>query len=219
MKNETKSVDLPTYAVLVSPSGEILDVRSHHQTSNSVISKLKGRSYIDECALRFRSNIKSLLARERQLLSVVMPPPTLGIDAWFAVVGVPLGTSKDGGVLLVHMDISSWVAKHGTQTDHPKKISMNLVQEAMAATFVGEEQELPSVRKAKSHYDGVEGLTTRQREVLKLIGMGKSNSEIAEDLSCSLNTVKRHVTAVLQKLKLPNRTRAAMLANKMDDAF
>src|SRR6187402_824441 len=98
MKNsEPKTADLPTYAVLVSPSAEILDVRTHHQTSSTVVSKLKGRSYTDECASRFRSAIKGLLNRERQLLSVVMPPPTLGIDAWFAVVGVPLGTAKEGG--------------------------------------------------------------------------------------------------------------------------
>ena len=64
----------------------------------------------------------------------------------------------------------------------------------------------------------VETLSPRQREVLMLLGAGKSNSEIATELSCSLNTVKRHVTAVLQKLRLPNRTRAAMLANRLNMA-
>ncbi len=67
-----------------------------------------------------------------------------------------------------------------------------------------------------TYYDGMESLRDRQREVLKLIGTGKSNVEIAEELSCSLNTVKRHVTAVLQKLRVPNRTRAAMMANQSD---
>ncbi len=90
---------------------------------------------------------------------------------------------------------------------------MNLLQAAMATTFVGE-IEPQNKTKNSIRYDGIESLTTRQREVLLLIGKGKSNAEIAEQLSCSLNTVKRHVTAVLQKLKLPNRTRAAMLISQ-----
>jgi DNA-binding NarL/FixJ family response regulator len=62
----------------------------------------------------------------------------------------------------------------------------------------------------------IESLSPRQREVLLLVGAGKSNLEISEELQCSLNTVKRHVTAVLQKLHLPNRTRAAMLVNQLN---
>lgn len=213
---EPKSIDLPTYAVLVSATGEIMDVRPHPKNAAAVDAKLNGRAYAQECASRFRPAVKALLSRERQLLSAVMPPPTLGLDAWFAVVGVPLSASKESGALFVHMDISAWIADSNDQESHPSKFSMDLLQKAMATTFIGAEMAAPKARGSKAYYEGIESLTARQREVLTLIGMGKSNVEIAQDLSCSLNTVKRHVTAVLQKLKLPNRTRAAMLINRLE---
>ena len=53
-----------------------------------------------------------------------------------------------------------------------------------------------------------QGLTRREGEVLKLIGQGMSNKEIARDLNLSLATVKHHVHHVLQKLGLPRRAQA-----------
>jgi DNA-binding CsgD family transcriptional regulator len=211
-----KSVDLPTYAVLVNASGQIVDIRGH-DLEGSAPAKLKGQNYAEQCTTGYRSAIKALLMRQRQLLSAVMPPPTLGIDAWFAVVGVPLGPSKEGGALFVHMDISPWIAANGVPVGFPNEISMGLLQSAMATAFIGEGTNSSRTTKQRDKYDGIESLTKRQREVLKLIATGKSNIEIANELSCSLNTVKRHVTAVLQKLKLPNRTRAAMLAHQIGD--
>jgi two-component system response regulator NreC len=49
-------------------------------------------------------------------------------------------------------------------------------------------------------------LTTREREVLKLIAAGKMNREIAELLVVSLNTVQTHRLHIMEKLNLHNRT-------------
>jgi DNA-binding CsgD family transcriptional regulator len=214
-RDELKSPELPTYAVLVNAAGKILDIRTHHTPVPALPPELKGSIYAKHCDPRYRKAIAELLTRDRQLLAAVMPPGTLEIDAWFAVVGVPLGTLKEGGALFVHLDITPWVASNGEAEEIPSEISMDLLHKAMVTTLIGSAPGR-SARQAREHYDGVESLSPRQLEVLKLIGKGKSNAEIASDLSCSLNTVKRHVTAVLQKLKLPNRTRAAMLAAKID---
>jgi NarL family two-component system response regulator LiaR len=48
-----------------------------------------------------------------------------------------------------------------------------------------------------------------------LIALGKSNKEIASDLSISETTVKTHVSNILMKLNLPSRTRAALYAVKI----
>jgi NarL family two-component system response regulator LiaR len=55
-------------------------------------------------------------------------------------------------------------------------------------------------------------LTNRELEVLKLIASGSSNSKIAEQLVISENTVKGHVSNILSKLHLADRTQAAVYA-------
>lgn len=57
-----------------------------------------------------------------------------------------------------------------------------------------------------------EGLTPRQKDVLRLLAKGKSNKEIARDLDLAEGTVKIHLAAVLRFLKARNRTEAAVLA-------
>lgn len=55
-------------------------------------------------------------------------------------------------------------------------------------------------------------LTDREIEVLKLIAQGHDNHEIADQLVISLPTVRSHVTNILNKLNLNNRTQAALYA-------
>lgn len=59
-------------------------------------------------------------------------------------------------------------------------------------------------------------LTSREKEVLVLIGAGQSNKEIAESLHIGIKTVKTHVSHILQKLELDDRTQAAIYAHKYD---
>ena len=53
-------------------------------------------------------------------------------------------------------------------------------------------------------------LTSREREVLSLIVEGKDNNEIAAELVISPETVKTHVSTVLEKLEADNRVQAAV---------
>jgi DNA-binding NarL/FixJ family response regulator len=62
--------------------------------------------------------------------------------------------------------------------------------------------------------DPLELLTERERSVLKLIAQGRSNKEIGKTLSLTEGTVKGYVSNILAKLKLEDRTQAALLAVK-----
>ena len=57
-------------------------------------------------------------------------------------------------------------------------------------------------------------LTTRERQILKLITEGYANSEIAKQLYVSINTTKVHVASILQKLEVDDRLQAAIKALK-----
>ena len=64
---------------------------------------------------------------------------------------------------------------------------------------------------------GVGALTNREREVFALLADGQSNREIARTLRVSEKTVKTHVSAVLAKLGVADRTQAALLAVRETD--
>ncbi|HEU5470180.1 MAG TPA: LuxR C-terminal-related transcriptional regulator [Actinophytocola sp.] len=56
-------------------------------------------------------------------------------------------------------------------------------------------------------------LSSREREVAVAVGQGKSNGEISGELFMSVATVKAHVSRILTKLDLNNRTQIALLAH------
>ncbi|WP_448205792.1 response regulator transcription factor [Azospirillum sp. sgz302134] len=60
----------------------------------------------------------------------------------------------------------------------------------------------------------IEGLTDRQREVLRLLLEGQSNKEIARSLGVLEGTIKVHLRSVMQRLGVRNRTQLALLAVK-----
>lgn len=60
--------------------------------------------------------------------------------------------------------------------------------------------------------DVTASLTSRELEVLRLIGRGKANKEIASELVISERTARTHVSNVLQKIGVTSRTQAALLA-------
>lgn len=56
------------------------------------------------------------------------------------------------------------------------------------------------------------GLTPREIDILRLVGEGKNNREIANELALSIGTVKNHITLILDKLELRDRTQLAIFA-------
>lgn len=79
-------------------------------------------------------------------------------------------------------------------------------------------KSLPPIRgEGVSTHGGVsmaEGLTERERDVLKLVTEGMNNTSIADRLCISLNTVKTHLKNIFQKLAVEDRTGAALKALK-----
>ncbi len=217
----------PVHVVLLDNRGIILDVstkagRPEGNSKAPVTLYPVGDSYFEHCEDDAHiADVQMLLKRKRSLISFVLPSRPRQ-KQWFVVIGVPVSADVGSGAVLMHVDIAAWIPEGKDADDSakgakaPVTLNPGLIQDTIAKALFqqfgpgfGEAPAQPAIQS------DVDTLSPRQREVLMLLGAGKSNAEIAEELSCSLNTVKRHVTAVLQKLRLPNRTRAAMLANRL----
>ncbi|MGM7636858.1 response regulator transcription factor [Bacillaceae bacterium SAS-127] len=100
-----------------------------------------------------------------------------------------------------------------------KTSKANVIAEAIRKTYEGEPVLEPEVtgKMMKRMRQGQkvplhEELTEREREVLLLVAQGKANQDIADELFISLKTVKTHVSNILSKLEVQDRTQAVIYA-------
>ncbi|WP_211746837.1 response regulator transcription factor [Paenibacillus sp. Marseille-Q4541] len=75
-------------------------------------------------------------------------------------------------------------------------------------------QALTRGLRQKTVRDDDSGMTEREREVLLLIAEGKSNKDISEELHISIKTVKTHVSNLLMKCEMDDRTQLAIYAHR-----
>jgi DNA-binding NarL/FixJ family response regulator len=98
-----------------------------------------------------------------------------------------------------------------------KDTDANELRRAIKAAAAGKVQLSPEVaarlmREVRTPTETRESLTDREIEVLKLLGQGKSNRDISQALFIGEQTVKTHVSHILDKLGVPSRTQAALYA-------
>ncbi len=93
------------------------------------------------------------------------------------------------------------------------------IANAVRVTYSGQPVLEPEVTgkmmmkmRQKNNVEPHEELTEREMEVLKLIAEGKTNQEIADELFIALKTVKTHVSNILSKLQVQDRTQAVIYA-------
>ena len=107
-----------------------------------------------------------------------------------------------------------------------KDVTPDALVEAILAVHRGEARLHPDIarklmervaqapRESRETAVPPEGLTTRELEVIRLVARGRSNHEIAQELVISEKTVKTHVSNILGKLNLEDRTQLAIHAIK-----
>ncbi len=109
------------------------------------------------------------------------------------------------GQVLLQPDIASKVFSAFTSSN-PARSSASSINTA------------PSISTAPSYIDptaSIEQLTEREREILTLVARGASNRQIAENLYLTEGTVKNHMSNILGKLGVRDRTQAALKAKEL----
>jgi len=91
-----------------------------------------------------------------------------------------------------------------------------LIQSEVAVKVIDRFSQLAKETVDKNIDPKVKLLTEREIEILRLIAEGKNNKEISEQLFLSQGTVKNHITRILIKLDLRDRTQLAVFALKND---
>jgi DNA-binding NarL/FixJ family response regulator len=113
--------------------------------------------------------------------------------------------------------------EHGAAGFIPKSSSMDLIKEAIEAVLMGEIWSPPqpprnSRGQNPSELDLAERmaqLTPQQFKVLMMMSQGLLNKQIGYQLNVSEATVKAHVTAIMSKLGVNNRTQAVLAAERL----
>jgi len=94
-----------------------------------------------------------------------------------------------------------------------KSVGANALAMAVRSAADGQSTFSPEVTKAlvDPHVNPMSAarLTAREEEVAGLLADGRTNAEIASELSLSIYTIKNHVSSILMKLQVQTRTEAA----------
>ena len=117
-----------------------------------------------------------------------------------------LGISKvERGVFV---GLAAEIVAQSRLTDREKEELFSLLARSKAAITVTDQPQSPLAGFAGY----APGLTDREKEVLRLVALGKNNPEIADELFISINTVTRHLTNIFVKTSTKNRVEAAVYA-------
>jgi DNA-binding NarL/FixJ family response regulator len=113
--------------------------------------------------------------------------------------------------------------EHGAAGFIPKSSSIETITEAIGAILMGEiwsptetHSNLPGSNVSEVKLaERMSQLTPQQFKVLMMMSQGLLNKQIAYELGVSEATIKAHVTAIMNKLGVSNRTQAVLAANRL----
>ena len=201
-----------------------------------------GSNYLQFCqsdepnSRRFVIQLRALLAGKRDLLTFIYPCHSRTQARWFCLIGLPLSLNKSAGVALLHVNLTAMLphpigARRARAKGEREKVRLgtnlaavgDALERSVLETLSSQLNTMFNGRATREN-DAAQGetdqvvrtrLSKRQIQVLGLLGEGKSNKEIARALFLSPNTIKLHVSAILERLKLRSRTQAALLSSSL----
>lgn len=197
----------------------LLVVDDHPLIRKSLINVLSLEDMIDD--IKEASNIKeamSLLNSFNPEISIV--DLKLGLEDGLDIVKM----AKQTHIKSKFMILTSSTTKNDFLKAQEMNVDAYLLKEAYVEDIIyalhvverGKKYLYPGIMLNNSNDSGndlLDLLTLREKEVLFQLGKGLNNIKIAEKLFVSKNTVKKHISNILNKLLLNSRTEAALYIN------
>lgn len=169
--------------------------------------ELTGRLRPDVVVMDVRMPVLDGVAATRRIVAAGVPSRVVVLTTFdldeYAFAALQAGAS---GFLLKNTEPAELVAAIRTVARGDAVVAPRVTRRLLE-TFAA---QLPSADRAAD--PRLARLTDREREVLVQVATGRSNAEIAAELTLSELTVKTHVGRILTKLELRDRTQAAVLA-------
>ena len=159
---------------------------------------------------------KALASRPDVIIMDIVMPEMNGIEATLAILKewpeakiLILTSYLDNEKIYPVLDAGA----HGymLKTSSAEEI-LRAVKKVAKGEFAIETEVSKKVEYHRNHIELHEDLTARERDILGLLAKGYENQRIADELFISLKTVKTHVSNILSKLEVSDRTQAGVYA-------
>jgi DNA-binding NarL/FixJ family response regulator len=148
--------------------------------------------------------IRDLLAGDADLVSFPYRCDSPRERRAFILIGAPLAQGSKSTFVLLHLNISAIIGRLSNR--HLSKA----VESSTSRALIDHLAQMDFSEMISDVAKPAALLTEKEREVLTLLSQGMTNKEIAVRLSRSPNTIKIHVSHILEKLNLRSRTEAAL---------
>ena len=198
---------------------KILLVDDHQMVRLGLKSYLELQEDIAEVseAVNGKEGVEQALAEHPDviIMDIVMPEMN-GIEATLAILKewpeakiLILTSYLDNEKIYPVLDAGA----HGymLKTSSTEEI-LRAVKKVAKGEFAIETEVSKKVEYHRNHIELHEDLTARERDILGLLAKGYENQRIADELFISLKTVKTHVSNILSKLEVSDRTQAVVYA-------
>ena len=159
---------------------------------------------------------KALASRPDVIIMDIVMPEMNGIEATLAILKewpeakiLILTSYLDNEKIYPVLDAGA----HGymLKTSSAEEI-LRAVKKVAKGEFAIETEVSKKVEYHRNHIELHEDLTARERDILGLLAKGYENQRIADELFISIKTVKTHVSNILSKLEVSDRTQAVVYA-------
>jgi DNA-binding CsgD family transcriptional regulator len=212
---QTSNSSLPVNLAIIRASGDIVSVNEGWKRfgkNNGLRTPWfgLGTNYLEYCnptdceAAQSVQQIRGLLVGDVDLVSFPYRCDSPRERRTFVLIGAPLDQAPKPTFVLLHLNISAMIGR--CSNSHMSKA----VEWNTSRALTDHLAQMNFSEMISHASEPAVLLTEKEREVLNLLGQGMTNKEMAARLSRSPNTIKIHVSHILEKLNLRSRTEAAL---------